>query len=163
LICELCGKEAPRTRSVSIEGSVLSVCGDCAKFGAEVAGPIGVRRPGNPVVAERLERRRQRMADRDIYSSPASEELAVDFGRRIRQAREARGWTQADLGAKLNERVSVVAKLESQTIVPTDEMIPKMERTLGITLREKVESVAVKKHTGRAPMTLGDLIRTDEE
>ena len=163
MICELCGKETPRTRTVSIEGSVLSVCGDCARFGAEVAGPIGVRRPGNPVVAERLERRRQRMADRDIYDARSTEELAADFGMRIRHAREARGWTQADLGAKLNERASVIAKLESQTIVPTDSMIPKMERTLGVKLREKVEPIAVKKQTGRSPVTLGDLIRTDEE
>jgi len=166
VICELCGKETPRTRTVAIEGSVLSACADCAKFGAEVAGPIGVRRPGNtasPVVAQRLERRQQRMSERDIYTAPATEELAEDFGDRIRKAREALGWKQSDLGAKVNERESVIAKLESQTMVPTDAMIPKLERTLGIKLREKVESVAVKKHTGRAPMTLGDLIRMDEE
>ena len=48
-------------------------------------------------------------------------------------------------------------------MVPTDAMIPKLEKTLGIRLREKVESVAVKKHTGPAPVTLGDLIRMDEE
>ena len=64
------------------------------------------------------------MADRDIYDARSTEELAADFGMRIRHAREARGWTQADLGAKLNERASVIAKLESQTIVPTDSMIP---------------------------------------
>ena len=57
----------------------------------------------------------------------------------------------------------MIAKLETRAMVPTDAMIPKLERTLGIKLREKVESVAVKKHTGRAPMTLGDLIRMDEE
>ena len=145
---------------------MLSVCADCAKFGAEVAGPIGVRRPGspgNPVVAQRLERRQQRMSERDIYTTPPTEELAEDFGDRIRKAREALGWKQSDLGSKVNERESVIAKLESQTMVPTDAMIPKLERTLGIKLREKVESVAVKKHTGRAPMTLGDLIRMDEE
>jgi putative transcription factor len=139
------------------------VCGDCAKFGAEVAGPIGVRRPGNPVVAQRLERRQQRMSERDIYTAPGAEELAEDFGDRIRRAREARGWKQSELGAKVSERESVIAKLESQAMVPTDAMIPKLERTLGIKLREKVESVAVKKQTARAPTTLGDLIRMDEE
>jgi len=163
LICELCGKETPRTRTVAVEGSVLSVCGDCAKFGSEVAGPIGVRRPGNPVVAQRLERRQQRNEERDVYSMPATDELAEDFGERIRAAREARGWKQADLGAKVNERVSVIAKLETRAMVPTDAMIPKLERTLGIKLREKVEPVAVKKQTGRTPVTLGDLIRMDEE
>ena len=103
------------------------------------------------------------MAERDIYGTPAAEELAEDFGERIRQAREARGWKQADLGAKVNERASVIAKLESRAMVPTDAMIPKIERVLGIRLREKVEPVAVKKHSGSAPVTLGDLIRMDEE
>ena len=163
MICELCGKETPRTRTVSVEGSVLSVCPDCAKFGSEVAVPIRARRPGNPVVAQRLERRQQRMSERDIYEAPAPEELAEDFGERIRQAREARGWKQSDLGAKVNERASVIAKLESRAMVPSDAMIPKLERALGIKLREKVEPVAVKKHVGRAPVTLGDLIRMDEE
>jgi len=163
VICELCGKETPRTRPAAIEGSVLSVCGECAKFGSEVAGPIGVRRPGNPVVAQRLERRQQRMSERDIYAAPGVDELAEDFGERIRRARESRGWKQSELGAKVNERESVIAKLESQTMVPTDAMVPKLEKTLGIRLREKVESVAVKKQTGRPPVTLGDLIRMDEE
>jgi len=163
MICELCGKDTPRARTVSIEGSVLSVCMDCARFGSEVAGPIRVRRPGNPVVAQRIERRTRRMTERDVYSAPATEELVEDFGERIRKAREARGWKQTDLGAKINERASVIAKLESRTMVPSDAMIPKLERTLGIRLREKVEPVSVKKHTGPAPVTLGDLVRMDEE
>ena len=163
MICELCGKDTPRARTVSVEGSLLSVCGDCARFGSEVAGPVRVRRPGNPVVAQRLERRERRMTERDIYSAPATEELVDDFGERIRAAREARGWKQADLGVKVNEKVSVIAKLEARAMVPPDAMIPKLERALGITLREKVEPVAVKKHTGPAPVTLGDLVRMDEE
>ncbi len=163
MICELCGKETPRTRTVSIEGSVLTVCMDCARFGSEVAGPVRVRRPGNPVVAQRMERRAQRMTERDVYSAPATEELVEDFGERIRQAREARGWKQTDLGAKVSEKASVIAKLESRAMVPTDAMVPKLERALGIKLRERIEPVAVKKHTGPAPVTLGDLVRMDEE
>ena len=163
MICELCGKETPRTRTVSIEGSVLTVCMDCTRFGSDVAGPIRVRRPGNPVVAQRIERRTRRMTERDVYSAPATEELVEDFGERIRKAREARGWKQTDLGAKINEKASVIAKLEVRAMVPTDAMVPKLERALGIRLKEKVEPVAVKKHTGPAPVTLGDLVRMDEE
>ncbi len=136
---------------------------DCARFGSEVAGPIRVRRPGNPVVAQRLERRVRRMTEKDVYAAPATEELVEDFGERIRQAREAHGWKQTDLGAKINEKASVIAKLEARAMVPSDAMIPKLERALGIKLREKVEPVSVKKHTGPAPVTLGDLVRMDEE
>jgi putative transcription factor len=168
LICELCGKETPRTRTVTVEGSLLSVCGDCTRFGAEVAGPaqpLRIRHPGNPVVAQRLEQRQRRMSERDIYASSevGAEELVDDYGERIRTAREAKGWKQTDLGARINEKASVIAKLETNAMVPPDSLIPKLERALGIKLREKVEPVAVKKHTGREPLTLGDLVRMDEE
>ncbi len=177
MLCELCGKETPRTRMATVEGSVLSVCGDCAKFGSEVSsaapvtpslssttpGAVRVRRAGNPVVADRLERRQRRMAERDVYAAPAAEELVEDYGERIRAAREAKGWKQTDLGAKINEKASVIAKLETHSMVPPDSLVPRLERALGIRLREKVEPVAVKKHTGREPMTLGDLVRMDEE
>ncbi len=179
MLCELCGKETPRTRTVTVEGSVLSVCGDCARFGSEVSsappvtpslsrapagsGSVRVRRPGNPVVADRLERRQRRMAEREVYAVPAAEELVEDYGERIRAAREAKGWKQTDLGMKINEKASVIAKLETNSMVPPDSLIPKLERALGIKLREKVEPVSVKKHTGREPVTLGDLVRLDEE
>src|SRR3972149_5557089 len=82
MICELCGKETPRTRTVSIEGSVLTVCMGCTRFGSDVAGPIRVRRPGNPVVAERIERRARRMTERAAYPAPATAQLVGARGGR---------------------------------------------------------------------------------
>ena len=163
MICELCGADVPRLKTVAIDATVLSVCGDCARFGDEVSGPALRASTMPPVIAQRLEARQRRMTPKDVYEQGGELELMEDFPRRIREAREARGWKQADLGAKVNERVSVIAKLESRAMVPTDAMIPKIERVLGIRLREKVEPVAVKKHSGSAPVTLGDLIRMDEE
>src|SRR5207253_2920297 len=81
----------------------------------------------------------------DVDTQTGELELAEDFPQRIRQAREARGWKQADLGAKINERVSVIAKLEAGTISPGDSLVRKLERELGIRLKERVEPVAVKK------------------
>src|SRR5437870_10938400 len=98
-----------------------------------------------PIIAQRLEMRQRRMTPRDVYTQTGELELAEDFPQRIRQAREARGWKQADLGAKINERVSVIAKLESGTISPGDSLVRKLERELGIKLKERVEPVAAKK------------------
>src|SRR5207247_9134435 len=103
-----------------------------------------------PIIAQRLEMRQRRMTPRDVYTQAGELELAEDFPARIRQAREARGWKQADLGAKINERVSVIAKLESGAISPGDALVRKLERERGIKLKERVEPVAVKKQeTGR--------------
>ena len=163
MICELCGADVPRLKNVAIDTTVLSVCGDCARFGDEVSTPALRRSTMPPVIAERLEARERRMTPKDVYEQAGQLELADDFPRKIRTAREARGWKQADLGAKINERVSVIAKLESGAMTPGDALVRKLERELGIKLKERVEPVAVKKQAAGAAITLGDLVRMKEE
>lgn len=164
MLCELCGNEVPRTRNVAIEGTVLSVCPTCARFGDEVMAPVVRRTSMPPVIAQRLEARTKRQTPRDVYAQAAGEEeLVEDYPARIRRAREARGWKQADLGAKINERASVIAKLEAGGITPGDALVRKLERELGIRLREKVQPVAVKRQAAGATLTLGDLVRFDEK
>lgn len=163
MMCELCGATVPRTKNVAIEGTVLAVCSNCARFGDEVMTPVVRRTSMPPIIAQRLEARRRRLTPRDVYAQAAGEEeLAEDFPARIRRAREERGWKQADLGAKINEKASIIAKLESGTITPGDALVRKLERELGIRLKEKVQPVAMKKQAAGASLTLGDLIKMRE-
>jgi len=163
MICELCGADVPRTKNVAIEGTILAVCSNCARFGDEVMTPVVRRTSMPPIIAQRLEARRRRLTPRDVCAQAAGEEeLAEDFPARIRRAREERGWKQADLGAKINEKASVIAKLESGTITPGDALVRKLEKEFGIRLREKVQPIAMKKQAAGASLTLGDLIRMQE-
>ena len=161
MICELCGADVPRTKNVAIESTVLAVCNECARFGQEVAAPVVRRGSMPPVIAQRLEARKRRLTPRDVYAQSGELELAEDFPRRIQKAREARGWKQADLGAKLNERASVIAKLESGAMTPGDALVRKLEKALGIKLKEKVEPVVVKRVPSQGSVTLGDLIKRE--
>jgi putative transcription factor len=163
VICELCGAEVPHTKNVAIESTVLAVCSNCAKFGDEVTTPVVRRGTMPPVIAQRLEARKRRLTPRDVYTETGEEELAEDFPQRIRRAREDRGWKQADLGAKINERVSVISQLESGAISPGDALVRKIEHALGIKLKEKVEPVAVKKQSASGSLTLGDLIKMQDK
>ena len=163
MICELCGADVPRLKNVAIDATILSVCTDCSRFGDEVATPALRQSTMPPIIAQRLEMRQRRMTPRDVYTQAGELELAEDFPARIRQAREARGWKQADLGAKINERVSVIAKLESGAISPGDALVRKLERELGIKLKERVEPVAAKKQAVGGGITLGDLIKMRED
>ena len=163
MICELCGADVPRLKNVAIDATILSVCADCSRFGDEVSTPALRQSTMPPFIAQRLETRQRRMTPRDVFTQAGELELAEDFPQRIRQAREARGWKQADLGAKINERVSVIAKLESGTISPGDALVRKLERELGIELKERVEAVAVKKQATGSGVTLGDLIKMRED
>ena len=122
MICELCGADVPHTKNVAIESTVLSVCSNCAKFGDEVTTPVVRRGSMPPVIAQRLEARMRRQTPRDVYTETGEMELADDFPQRIRRAREDRGWKQADLGAKINEKVSVISQLESGAISPGEPL-----------------------------------------
>ena len=163
MICELCGADVPHTKNVAIESTVLSVCSSCARFGDEVTTPVVRRGSMPPVIAQRLEARQRRLTPRDVYTETGQEELADDFPQRIRRAREDRGWKQADLGAKINEKVSVISQLESGAISPGDALVRKIEHALGIKLKEKVVPVAMKKQSPSSALTLGDLIKMKEE
>ena len=163
MICELCGAEVPHTKNVAIESTVLAVCSNCAKFGDEVTTPVVRRGSMPPVIAQRLEARQRRLTPRDVYAEAGEMELAEDFPQRIRRAREDRGWKQADLGAKINEKVSVISALESGAISPGDSLVRKLEHALGIKLKEKVVPVAMKKAAAAGSLTLGDLIKMHDE
>ena len=162
MICELCGADVPRLKTVAIDATILSVCGDCSRFGEEVSSaPL---RPSTmpPLIAQRLEARQRRMTPKDVYAQGGELELLEDFPQKIRDARESRGWKQTDLGAKINERASVIAKLESGAMTPGDDLVRKLERELGIKLKERVQPVAVKKPVAGGGITLGDLVKMKE-
>ncbi len=164
MICEMCGREMAHLKRVSVEGSLLMVCEACARFGKEVS-PAPAPRPvlgAAPEVAVRLEARRRRMTPRDIYEQQGEEDLLPNFGDIIRKSREGKGWKREDLGKKINERVSIIEKLEKGQMRPPDELLKRLERALGVKLRGKVQPTLPRRSQGSTPLTLGDLIRPED-
>jgi putative transcription factor len=143
MLCEMCGNDVESTNRVRVEGSVLRLCPDCQRFGVvldappvtPVEGPVPTGR--RPVA--RLPTLSRRMEERDVYKEMPELELAGDWAQRIRRAREQHLWTPEDLGKKLNEKKSVVLKLESGTMHPSDDLVRKIESTLKIRLKADPE------------------------
>lgn len=153
MICEMCGKDVETTQRVRVEGSVLTLCGDCSRFGTVLAavpgalsGPApagrGASGAGTMSIDDRVRARSGRLQERDLYRELPDMELASDWGKRIRVAREHLGWTPEELGKKLNEKKSVVLKLESGGFRPPDATIRKIERLLKVRLRADPEPAA---------------------
>ncbi len=157
MICELCGKDVPRLHRVVIEGVILNVCDDCAKFGRELKKnevPKDVKYLPPEVVRERLERRQKRR-----YKDIDEEEVLVeDYAEKIRKARVELGMTQDALAKKILEKKTVISKIERGEMRPDDKLIKKLEKTLHITLKEKVSGVYRKDSKKSQSLTLGDLI-----
>ncbi len=163
MICEMCGIEVPVTKPVFIEGTKLSVCMNCARFGDEnkAGGPSGAPVTAG-VVEERLQRREKRMSTRNIYESSTSVELVDDFGREVREARESKGMTIEEFANSINEKKGTIAKIESNNIIPDDKLIKKLEKALGISLRETVQTgVSVGSRKSAGGMTLSNFIKKE--
>ena len=162
MVCELCGKDV-RTKLMMVEGAPLNVCEGCQKFavGKEEMVQTDTGRVIATPIADRLEMRGRRMGTRDIYSQGSDKILADDYGARVRDRRRQMSLTQEELAKKLNEKKSIIVKVENQDIRPSDKLIGILERTLGISLKEAVEDVdtSTSKEAFKTGMTLGDFIK----
>jgi putative transcription factor len=90
------------------------------------------------------------------------DELAQDYHQRIRSARESRGLSQEELAKELNEKASLIRKLERGDVLPSDGVQRKLERELGITLSESGDDDGdTEWSSGSATggTTLGDVVK----
>ncbi len=152
--CEKCGRKAGRVSPVMIAGAEMYVCPDCTRFGKAIARapPPQQAAPVNPHLAPVWSSKKK-----DALSSRVKE-LAEDYPIRVQRAREGKSWSREDLGRKINEKVSVIGNLENGEVHPTDKLIKKLEKTLGIELMEAVEDVHIAGSMESKGMTLADFI-----
>jgi putative transcription factor len=88
------------------------------------------------------------------------DEVATDYDERIRAAREQQGLSQEDLASQLNEKASVIRKLERGDILPSDDVQKKLEKKLGISLTEGSSDEEADWSGGSSTTTtLGDVVK----
>ncbi|CAM0910168.1 unnamed protein product [Alopecurus aequalis] len=74
----------------------------------------------------------------DEMTEPAAlDRVAGEVRSVIQKARVAKGWSQAELAKRINERAQVVQEYESGKAVPVQAVLAKMERALEVKLRGK--------------------------
>ncbi len=98
-----------------------------------------------------------------IVKKEILEAVVEDFPARIRSARESMRLNQKELAKKLNEKESVIHKLETGHFTPSLGLAKKLEKHLNIKLIEDLPAGNKddsKKQAGRT-MTIGDLIKLD--
>ncbi|AHZ21564.1 XRE family transcriptional regulator [Haloferax mediterranei ATCC 33500] len=88
------------------------------------------------------------------------DEIATDYDARIREARESRGQSREELAKSLNEKASLIRKLERGDILPPDGVRKKLERKLDITLVEGAsDEDSDWSSDGSTTTTLGDVVK----
>jgi putative transcription factor len=174
--CEMCGADTPSPTTVKIEGAELDVCSECTDFGTEVrqgtssstttkystSSSSGSSSGSSPSTASGSGGSSGSRRRRDMFDE--MEELATDYDRRIREARESRGLSQEELAKGLNEKASLIRKLERGDMLPSDEVQKKLERELDISLLEggSGEETEWEGGSSTGSYTLGDVVTRKE-
>ncbi len=155
--CEICGRDCKSTRENSLEGACLQACNRCAQLGEPVHRTTKPSSQTRPMVKTRSSSTRYP----PIRSRSQRRELVPveDFTKLIRRAREERKWSQRDVANKLNERTSVITKVESGKMAPTINLARKLERLFKLTLLEETESIDLSTTPSHSTATLGDVVQ----
>lgn len=137
--CELCGSKKA-SRKTKIDGAILTACEDCVRLGEEV--PIVELKPTKKAIPklEGLE-----------------EAVKPNFHVLIKSERSKRNLTQEDLAKKLNEKSSIIKRIEDGW-EPSINVIKKLERFFNVKLTEEVEEKQIEKKTDNAKLTIGDVV-----
>ncbi len=142
--CELCGNSIRgEVQVINIDGGVFRVCNNCSKLGTPARIPKPVNNRSSQIVGAHTH---SGSAPRNNPPpSPGfsfdSEEMMLreDYSKAIKNAREALGITQEDLGRKINEKPSMISHLEVGSMKPDDLLARKLEHFLKIQLFVPVE------------------------
>jgi len=170
--CEMCGKEVSSPSRVKIEGAELDVCDECTDFGTELktedsssststkystsssgSGSSSSKSSSSSSSSGGSGRRRDMFDEMD--------EIAQDFDDQIRSARESKGLSQKELAQQLNEKASLIRKLEQGNSLPSDDVRGKLEKALGIDLSAGGSSDDEEWSGGSSDgsYTLGDVVQ----
>jgi putative transcription factor len=169
LRCEVCGRKIHgKPVKALIEGAKLTVCSECSKHGTiireeEIKQPLTLK--PKPKTTPSLTLKAQTTGKAQTVLEGVLE-LVDDYDVRVKQAREKLGLTHEELGKRINEKVSVLKKIETRKIRPDDKLAAKLEHALRIKLlvpasEEKVPVVTSKPSSRR--LTLEDIIQFDKD
>ncbi|MGD2072775.1 MAG: multiprotein bridging factor aMBF1 [Candidatus Thorarchaeota archaeon] len=144
MICEICGRAIKgKGREIFVEQAKLRVCKNCVRYGTPVSS--------KPQIKQR----------KSVFTSaPPDFDIREDYSRVVKKAREKIGLTQKDLAKKINEKESVIHRIETGHMRPSRKLARKLEGTLDIHLIEKIEEPQISRRRSHSDqLTIGDIIR----
>ncbi|MHA2123498.1 MAG: multiprotein bridging factor aMBF1 [Promethearchaeota archaeon] len=158
--CPVCGGIIwGKGQKVLLEGAKITVCDNCAQHGTKITRPTTVYR-----AKKVYQKRPQSTTRKHIVKPERIEELEIvsDYAKKIRNARNNRGLNQDQFAQKLNEKPSLLRRIEAGKVEPTIKLSKKIEKIYDIKLLKSTDEIEfnskdqkfMKKSTGAS---LGDI------
>ncbi|MEM3841264.1 MAG: multiprotein bridging factor aMBF1 [Candidatus Micrarchaeaceae archaeon] len=148
--CELCGSQMSSPYVVLVEGVELRVCAKCAR-GKKVVSHAQQQSTssGKP---QRQSKPHQAAKEEDM-------DIIEGYGEVIKAAREAMNIPIKVLGEMINEKDTLLLRIEEQKTIPNIRLAKKLERALNIKLLEQPEAESPQGQTGgKRNFSIGDIV-----
>jgi len=150
--CAICGKETNKLFKAIVEGSIQEVCESCLQYGQKIQEPV-VRESSIP----------RRSVPLKIQNQDLEQEtfLIENYGRLVQEKRKNMGLDRKEFANKINEKESIIRRIESQEMRPNKALLQKLERFLNINLQEKYEKKKFTSKPTKGELTIGDVIEIE--
>ena len=147
--CQLCGEDSDNLKKTKIECALMKVCSSCSDMGE---------------VVEQKKKKTKKKKKKTTYRPKDNEKLANNYGEKIKQARENRQLSMKELADSLNEKASLIKKVEREDLKPEKSLANKLSKELEITLyvNPEVYDTSVES-TDNKKATLGDVADVKEQ
>lgn len=123
---------------------MVDACGRCSRFGK---------------ILWKLDEIKPEIKNRKIDGED-SESIIENYDKIIRKERERRGLKLDGLARKLNEKESLIQKIENGEMMPSLKLAKKMEKFFGAKLVENVFNNKIEiKRSETKEFTIGDVIK----
>jgi len=154
--CELCGSPTGgRPYRALVDGVEMILCASCY---------LKLSRTGRAVLAaERRPRKAVRRPRAPRRLPLEAYDIVEDYYERIREAREARGWSTSVLAQKLRISESMLRKIEQGKLKPSIDLARRMEKLLRVKLLEPLYDEEEYEYGGSTTVTLGDIVVVDSD
>lgn len=143
--CELCGRKIEHAYIIEVEGVELRVCAQCAAGKHIIEEPKSA--PHAPIKAQ------AKAKDSEDY------EIAENYGSMIHEARERMKLPLKVLAEMLNEKETLLLRVEEQKTLPSNELVKKLEKALSIklTVQQQAGDTA-HSHSSEGRASLGEFL-----
>ncbi|MFW9950680.1 MAG: multiprotein bridging factor aMBF1 [Candidatus Thorarchaeota archaeon] len=158
--CQICGGLIwGKGVHVMLEGAKITVCQSCAQYGIKIQEKKTKLTSNQKIHKESVQKRKQQ----PDYSKEFDKfEIVADFAKIINNIRNNLGLNQDKFAKKLNEKPSLLKRIESGKVEPTIQLAKKIEKVYGVKLIKEIESIEasfldskyIKKTSGTS---LGDI------
>ncbi|MFX1311232.1 MAG: multiprotein bridging factor aMBF1 [Promethearchaeota archaeon] len=135
--CPICGSIIwGRGQRVLLEGAKITVCHNCAQHGTKIQkSPKTTKLKGSSHIKP-IQTLKKKKYNHNIVETL---EIVQNYDKKIRDTRSKLNLTQDQFAQKMNEKPSLIRRIESGKVKPTINLAKKIEKIYDLKLLKKID------------------------